>query len=86
MFGLGTPELLVIFAIAFLLFGGKKLPEIGAGLGKAIRSFKNGLDEVENATGMEMDGIAKKLPGVREAVAVQEKIERVKDFGNILKK
>lgn len=80
MFGLGTPELLVIFAIAFLLFGGKKLPEIGAGLGKAIRSFKNGLDEVENATGMEMDGIAKKLPGVRE------KIERVKDFGNILKK
>ena len=86
MFGLGTPELLVIFAIAFLLFGGKKLPEIGAGLGKAIRSFKNGLDEVENATGMKMDGIAKKLPGVREAVAVQERIERVKDFSNILGK
>jgi sec-independent protein translocase protein TatA len=84
MFGLGTPELVVILAIAFLLFGGKKLPEIGAGLGKAIRSFKNGLDEVENATGME--GIAKKLPGVREAVAVQEKIDQVKDIGKLLTK
>ena len=45
MFGLGTPELVVIFAIAFLVFGGKKLPEIGAGLGKGITSFKKGLRE-----------------------------------------
>jgi sec-independent protein translocase protein TatA len=45
MFGLGTPELLVIFAIAFLIFGGKKLPELGAGLGKGIASFKKGLSD-----------------------------------------
>ena len=45
MFGLGTPELIVIMAIAFLFFGGKKLPEIGAGLGKGITSFKKGLHE-----------------------------------------
>ncbi len=45
MFGLGTRELLVVLAIAFLIFGGKKLPEIGAGVGGCIRSFKKGLSE-----------------------------------------
>ncbi len=84
MFGLGTPELVVILAIAFLLFGGKKLPEIGAGLGKAIRSFKNGLSEVEEATGME--GIAKRLPVVREAAAVQDKLGKVKEISSLLTK
>jgi sec-independent protein translocase protein TatA len=43
MFGLGTPELLIIAGIVFLVFGGKRLPEIGAGLGKAISSFKRAL-------------------------------------------
>ena len=47
MFGLGTPELLIIMAIAFLVFGGSKLPELGAGLGKGIASFKKGLKEPE---------------------------------------
>lgn len=47
MFGLGTSELVVILIIAFLIFGGKKLPEIGDGLGRAITSFKKGLSEVK---------------------------------------
>jgi sec-independent protein translocase protein TatA len=40
MFGLGAPELLLIFLVVLLLFGGAKLPELARGLGKAIRSFK----------------------------------------------
>lgn len=48
MFGLGTQELLIILVIAFFVFGGKKLPEIGAGLGKGLRAFKSGLKDLEN--------------------------------------
>ena len=47
MFGLGTQELLVILLIALFLFGAKRLPEIGAGLGRGIRAFKEGLREGE---------------------------------------
>ncbi|MCI5144210.1 MAG: twin-arginine translocase TatA/TatE family subunit [Candidatus Electrothrix sp. AR3] len=86
MFGLGTPELIVILAIAFLLFGGKKLPEIGAGLGKGIRAFKGGLDEVEDATGGMGGAITKSLPGVREVTAVQNKIDKAKNISKILTK
>jgi sec-independent protein translocase protein TatA len=41
MFGLRMPELLIIGFIVVLLFGASKLPQLGAGLGKGIRSFKN---------------------------------------------
>ncbi|MFC1728704.1 twin-arginine translocase TatA/TatE family subunit [candidate division KSB1 bacterium] len=48
MFGLGTQELIVIFMVLLLIFGGKKLPELARGLGKGIREFKNATREIEN--------------------------------------
>lgn len=43
---IGTSELLLIGGIALLLFGGKKLPELMRGLGKGVREFKEGLNDV----------------------------------------
>jgi len=45
MFGIGTQELLIILVVALVLFGSKKLPEIGNGLGRAIRNFKRAVSE-----------------------------------------
>ena len=47
MFGLGTQELLFIILLILLFFGGKKIPELMKGLGKGVRSFKEGMKEVE---------------------------------------
>lgn len=44
MFGLGMPELLVIFLIALIIFGAGKLPQIGGSLGTAIREFKKSIE------------------------------------------
>jgi len=47
MFGLGTTELILILVIVLIIFGVGKLPEIGSGLGKAIRNFKKATEEPE---------------------------------------
>jgi sec-independent protein translocase protein TatA len=46
--GFGMGELIVIFLVALLLFGAKRLPEIGSSLGKGIREFKGSVREIEH--------------------------------------
>ncbi|MGP0129611.1 MAG: TatA/E family twin arginine-targeting protein translocase [cyanobacterium endosymbiont of Rhopalodia musculus] len=48
VFGIGLPEMALIFVISLLIFGPKKLPEIGRSLGKAIRGFQEASKEFEN--------------------------------------
>jgi len=47
MFGIGMPELIIILIIILIIFGAGKLPEIGAGMGKAIRNFKGATTDSE---------------------------------------
>ena len=48
LFGnLGTTELIIIVFVVLLLFGGKKIPELMKGLGKGVRSFKQGMNDIE---------------------------------------
>ena len=50
LFGLGMQEILVLAFVVLLLFGGKKIPELMKGLGKGVKSFKEGMNEVTDAT------------------------------------
>ncbi len=45
MFGIGSQELMIIFLIAFFIFGAKRLPELGKSLGQAIGGFKKAMEE-----------------------------------------
>ncbi len=45
---LGTPEILLIALVVLLLFGGKKIPELMKGLGKGVKSFKDGVKGIED--------------------------------------
>ncbi len=48
---LGAGEIIVICLVILLLFGGKKIPELMKGLGKGVKSFKQGMNEIEKDLG-----------------------------------
>jgi sec-independent protein translocase protein TatA len=48
MFGLGMQELMIIMIIVVVLFGATRLPQLGSGIGQAIRNFKQGINEANN--------------------------------------
>jgi sec-independent protein translocase protein TatA len=50
MFGIGMPELIVIFVVALVVFGPSKLPDMGKSLGEAIRGFKKAVNEPEKSS------------------------------------
>ena len=53
--GIGLQEILIIAFIVLLLFGGKKIPERMKGLGKGVRSFKDGVNSIEEETKKELE-------------------------------
>jgi len=66
MFGIGTTELLVILGIVIVIFGARRLPELGTGIGQAIKNFKKGVsgkDEIDVTPRKEEVGEGEKAPG-----------------------
>ncbi len=68
VFGVGLPEMALIFIIALLVFGPKKLPEIGRSAGKAIRGFQDASKEFENE-------FKKEAQQIEESVKMKAQLE-----------
>jgi sec-independent protein translocase protein TatA len=56
-FGIGLPEMAVIFAISLLIFGPKKLPEIGRSIGKAIKGFQDASSDFQAELKKEIEAV-----------------------------
>jgi len=66
VFGIGLPEMALIFVVALLIFGPKKLPEIGRSLGKAIRSFQDASNEFQSEFKQEAEQIEQAMQTTAE--------------------
>ncbi len=96
MFGLGFQEILLILVILFLIFGVKKLPEIGKGLGETMKEIKKIRSErkpgkekdKEDQKGNLISDIKKgveQIPGLKEAREIKETADKVKNITKFLK-
>jgi sec-independent protein translocase protein TatA len=92
--GLGLPEILIILVIFLVLFGAKKLPEIGEGLGKTVREIRKirsdrKADKMKKADEGNLISDLKKeveeIPGLKEAKDIKEAADKVKNITRILK-
>jgi sec-independent protein translocase protein TatA len=71
---IGMPELIVIFLVALLVFGPKKLPEIGKSLGKGLAEFKKASDELKKTIADEIEAGKRETSSVRQSVAETAKL------------
>ena len=67
MFGIGMPELIIIFVIALIIIGPKKLPDLARALGKGMAEFRKATDDLK--TNLDMDDVEGELKGVEEELA-----------------
>jgi sec-independent protein translocase protein TatA len=92
MFGLGLPELIVIFVIALLVFGPKKLPDLGKSIGRAMAEFKKASDDFQESVRTEMKEVEKstgvdeiKKLGSIDVSASMKEVEKVAGVDEIKK-
>lgn len=74
MFGLGPPELVIILVIALIIFGPRRLPEMGAAIGKSIREFKKSTREIADdiSVAKEIEDVKKDMNPVASAEPEKE--------------
>jgi sec-independent protein translocase protein TatA len=96
VFGIGLPEMVLIFLVALLIFGPKKLPEIGRSLGKTIKSFQDASKEFEAEIKKEVNKVTDPLatdpmeatlvelepPQLTEGKPLENKLEMEKSMEN----
>ncbi|KAJ6883785.1 sec-independent protein translocase protein TATA [Populus alba x Populus x berolinensis] len=76
LFGLGVPELVVIAGVAALVFGPKKLPEVGKSIGKTVKSFQQAAKEFESELKKEPESESE-TPGEQPKAIIEEKKQDV---------